>query len=81
MQLVFLLLDFLFPLFFIALGICLKGKKRRILIKESVLVLGVAILFAPLSYFYASVPVQGVLCAGLIFLQFLLLARNFLFQK
>lgn len=68
---IFLLLDFLIPLFFFFLGRSLKGEKRREVIRESLFVFLLSLLFAPVSYAYLSLSAQGALCAALIFVQYL----------
>ncbi len=74
MKEVLFLLDFACPLFFFFLGRALHGKKRRILVNESLANLCVAVLFAPIVYFLFPLAVQSAFSAGILFLQFFLLS-------
>ena len=69
-------LDFLFPLFFLALGRALRGKRGRKLVRESLIAFCAALLFAPIVFLYASLPVQGVFCAGILLAQSCLLSAG-----
>ncbi len=83
MSLLFCTLDFLCPLLFYLLGRSIgKGKRKTVLISESVFVFLLALLFAPITYRYFSLLVQGILCAGLLFVQFFFVWLNlFLAEK
>ena len=70
----FLALDFLIPLFFFFLGISVRGKKRSALVKESLVCLASALLFAPIAALFFSLQVQGMVCAGILFAQGTLLS-------
>ena len=70
----FFALDFLIPLFFLLLGISVKGEKRSALVKESLVCLVSALLFAPLAEVFFSLQVQGMVCAGILFAQGTLLS-------
>ena len=76
MRLCFLLVDLLCPLLFFAIGFAKKGTVGRLLIRESALVLTAALLFAPVSYLFFPIEVQGTICAVLLLIQFLLLMRG-----
>ena len=74
MRELFLALDVLIPLFFLLLGISVKGGKRSALVKESLVCLVSALLFAPIAALFFSLQVQGMVCAGILFVQGTLLS-------
>lgn len=69
MQEMALLFDFFIPVFFFFLGRCLKSSVRRGVVKESILVFAVALIFAPVVHIFTSLSVQLVFCAFLMMLQ------------
>lgn len=71
MKTVFLVLDFLIPLFFFLLGTKSRGKIRRLLVKESLNTFCIALLFAPVGALFFSVAVQGMICAFVLLTQVL----------
>ena len=72
MKEIFLLVDFLCPLFFLLLARGKKGRERRRLIRESLVVLVAALLFAPIVALYYPLAVQGALTALILMSQMVL---------
>lgn len=81
MEIVLLVLDFLCPVFFVLLGRTQHSAVRKRMVRESLSTLCAALLFAPLAFLFTSLVVQGMLCAGIFFVQFLLLTRSLLLTK
>ncbi len=73
MENVFLVLDFLFPLFFFCLGRSMKGIPRRALVTSSLQVLSFAAIVSPLAYGFFSLAAQGFGTAFLMCFQFVLI--------
>ncbi len=72
---VLLILDFLIPAILFFSGRAMKGDLGRKLQKESVFVLIVAALFAPILFFFFPLAVQGVFCGCVLLLQSVLSLR------
>jgi hypothetical protein len=72
MPLILLVLDFLIPATVFFLGRAIREKEGVSLKKEALLVLILAIFFAPILYACFPISVQGIFTAALLFLQSIL---------
>ena len=69
MQEMILLFNFLIPTLFFFLGRSMKGNLRREIMKESIFVFLIALIFTPVVHIFLPLSVQMIFCAFLMLLE------------